>query len=120
MITRVSKILRDRILHFMKHIVENPTDSEIREVSLSFKEDHYGPKKWDIEMPMAGFASTMPIFFSYNVEMKDQAFDDLELAPSSLEIEKFMKRFMLCMNLETEVCLMSLIVIERLLKNGKV
>lgn len=121
MISRVSRILRDRILHFMRHIVESTHDNEVREVSLSFKEDHYGPKKWDLQVPMSGFASIMPMFYSYNVDMHDQTFeDDLELAPSNFEIEKFIKRFMLCMNLETEVCLMSLIFIERLLKNGKV
>ena len=103
----------------MKHILEG-TEHEVREVSLLFKELHYGSKKWDVQVPTTGYASIMPIFYSFNVDMYDQTFDDLEKAPSPLEVEKFITKIMFRMNLETEVCLMSLIFIERLLKKGQV
>ena len=79
MVIRVSKILSQRISDFMKRILAGDTHcvdkshvhEEIREVSLLFKELHYGTKTWDVQVPTTGFASIMPIFYSYHVEEHD-------------------------------------------------
>ena len=97
MLLRVSKIISMRIAYFMKRILTdeleyNPGSAEheeIREVSLLFKELHYGKKTWDVQVPKTGFASIMPIFYSFNVDVFDQTIENLEKEPSPHEVEKF-------------------------------
>jgi len=37
---------------------------DVREVSLLFKEKHFGSEKWTVDVPVTGFANFMP-FFSF-------------------------------------------------------
>jgi hypothetical protein len=36
--------------------------SQVRESSLVFKEQNYGNRKWQVDMPANGLATTMPFF----------------------------------------------------------
>jgi hypothetical protein len=92
---------------------------DVREVSLLFKEKHFGAEKWTVDVPVTGFASVFP-FFSFErfaVEAEEQL---LAKIPKVIEIQEFIKNMMVGLRLSNEVCLMSLIFIERLLKRGKV
>ena len=72
MIMKCSTIITQHIQWFMDKVV--PDDDEylanqqdhqdVREVSLLFKEKHFGSEKWTVDVPVTGFANFMP-FFSF-------------------------------------------------------
>ena len=37
---------------------------DVRETSMLFKENNYGTKKWEVEVPVTGFANFMPFWAS--------------------------------------------------------
>lgn len=86
---------------------------------MLFKELNFGMKQWDVEVPASGFMSTMPLF-SFSMHEIKQPYNDLEKIPKPREIETFMNRIINRMQLSNEVCLLSFIFIERLLKRGGV
>lgn len=61
-----------RISEFMNRILKtargsrqrNDKHDEVTENSMLFKELNFGMKKWEVEIPTAGFVNMMP-FFSY-------------------------------------------------------
>lgn len=88
-------------------------------MSLLFKEKHFGAEKWTVDVPVTGFASLMP-FFSFQrhaIEAEEQL---LAKIPRVAEIQDFIRGMMVGLRLSNEVCLLSLIFIERLLKKGGV
>jgi hypothetical protein len=55
----------DKILPDEDECHDNQHDHEdVREVSLLFKEKHFGSEKWTVDVPASGFANFMP-FFSF-------------------------------------------------------
>jgi len=62
MIKEVSKILATHTNTFMKKVIAK---DDVREVSLLFKEKHFGAEKWAVNTTsISGFAAMMP-FFTY-------------------------------------------------------
>lgn len=118
MIEECSKILVNTIEIFMARIKPEKSNrryEEVRECSLLFNERNYGHRKWHVNVPTSGLASSMP-FFAFGTRETDV---ELDQAPSVHEVEKFIFKNMGAMRLSNEVCLMSLIFVERLLKVGK-
>ena len=80
MIKRISHILVQRIAGFMKLILDTDTvchsslheHQDVKETSMIFKEPYYKAEKWDVEIPTSGYASVMPIFFSFQTTMHTQ------------------------------------------------
>ena len=87
---------------------------------MIFKEPYYKAEKWEVEIPTSGYASVMPIFFSFQTTLHTQPHYQIENPPDPYDVEKFIQKIMNRMNASTEVCLMSLIFIEKLLKKGGV
>jgi hypothetical protein len=55
----------DRILTDEDECTDNQhIHEDVREVSLLFKEKHFGAEKWTVDVPVSGFANFMP-FFSF-------------------------------------------------------
>lgn len=81
-----------------------------------FKEHNYGQRRWYVEIPSTGMANLLP-HFTFDKNFKG---DDLERLPASKDIETFISKIMQPMRLSNEVCLMSLIFIDKLLKVGNV
>ena len=127
MIEQVSKILNRKITDFMNRILaddehchdSNHIHEDVREASMLFKENNYDKTKWQVEVPISGFANILP-FFSFNTRVEEQTEKELATPPKPIEIERFIFKIMNSMRLSNEVCLMSLIFIERLLKKGGV
>lgn len=127
MVEKVSKLIHMRIREFMGRILADDThctDSnhrheDVKENSMLFKEHNFGMKQWDVEIPTTGFVSFMPFFSFQTNEIKTQ-YQDLAAIPKPREIETFISRMMQRMQLSNEVCLLSFIFIERLLKKGGV
>jgi hypothetical protein len=87
----------------------------VNAMSLLFNEEFYSRSKWTVDIPTHGFAGTINMFM-YNLEKVSSINDDnLENTPSISEIEKFINRVFLKMKLANEICLISLIFIERLM-----
>lgn len=85
---------------------------DVRETSMLFKENNYGTKRWETDAPLSGFANLMPFWISHVSYIQD---DHLSQVPKVKEIERFISNIMNAFKLSNEVCLMSLIFIERLL-----
>lgn len=86
----------------------------MNQMSLLFNEDNFLRSKWRVEIPTNGFASTISTFF-YDIEYISHFNDeDLEKAPSVLTVENFINMIFRKMKLSNEICLLSLIFIERL------
>jgi len=127
MVEKVSKLIHMRINEFMKRILSEDTHcvdkkhrhEDVSENSMLFKELNFGMKQWDVEIPTSGFVNFMP-FFSYATHEIRQPYQDLDSIPRPKEIEAFIARIMQRMQLSNEVCLLSFIFIERLLKLGGV
>lgn len=72
MILKCAQIIRSHIGRFMATILTDEDEchhtghshEDVREVSLLFKEKHFGAEKWTVDVPVTGFASMMP-FFSF-------------------------------------------------------
>ena len=65
MIEECSKILVNTIEIFMARINSAPQNSrfeEVRECSLLFNERNFGNRRWHVEVPTSGMASSMPFF----------------------------------------------------------
>ena len=93
---------------------------DVRECSLLFKEHNFGKRKWYVEIPSTGVANLMPQF-TFNAQVAQSNMkDELENVPSQEVIRRFITKVMHAMQLSNEVCLMSFIFIEKLLKVGKV
>jgi len=127
MIEKVSKILNQSITDFMNRILaddehchdSNHIHEDVRESSMLFKENNYDKTKWTVEIPISGYANILP-FFSFLSTVQTQSEKELATPPKTIEIERFIFKIMNSMRLSNEVCLMSLIFIERLLKTGGV
>ena len=127
MVDKVSKLLHMRINEFMGRILAEDTHcmdrnhrhEDVTENSMLFKEMNFGVKQWDVEIPTTGFVNFVP-FFSYSTHDIKQPYQDLDTVPKPREIEQFMSRIMQRMQLSNEVCLLSFIFIERILKKGGV
>ena len=127
MVDKVSKLIHMRIKEFMGRILaedihctdRNHRHEDVSENSMLFKELNFGMKQWDVEIPTTGFVNFVP-FFSYATHEIKQPYKDLTHIPKPSEIEKFISRIMRLMQLSNEVCLLSFIFIERLLKKGGV
>jgi hypothetical protein len=127
MVDKVSKLIHMRIKEFMGRILaedihctdRNHRHEDVSENSMLFKELNFGMKQWDVEIPTTGFVNFVP-FFSYATHEIKQPYQDLTHIPKPSEIEKFISRIMRLMQLSNEVCLLSFIFIERLLKKGGV
>jgi len=59
MLEQVSRIICLRVESTMDKILKG---SQVRESSLVFKEQNYGNRKWQVDMPANGLATTMPFF----------------------------------------------------------
>lgn len=127
MVERVSKLLNMRIKEFMSRILSEDTHcsdanhrhEDVRENSMLFKELNFGMKQWDVDMPCTGYSSIMPSFYFQTTELTHSE-SDYDSVPRPREIEQFISKIMQAMRLSNEVCLMSFIFIERLLKKGGV
>ena len=127
MVEKVSRLIHNRISEFMKRILaedihctdNNHRHLDVTENSMLFKELNFGAKQWEVEVPSAGLAHFMP-FFSYQTREIKQPYHDVESVPRASEIEKFISRIMHRMQLSNEVCLLSFIFMEKLMKKGSV
>ena len=122
MVDKVSKLIHMRITDFMKAIlscIDHKLHQDVTENSMLFKELNFGMKKWEVELPTTGYTNTIPMF-SFSMREVKQPYEDLEKIPKPREIETFMLRIIHRMQLSNEVCLLSFIFIERLLKRGGV
>lgn len=127
MMQKVSKILAMRIQEFMDRILsedvhchdDNHKHEEVRESSMLFKECSKGPKTWTVDIPTAGLANLMPLF-NFSSKTVKQPWENLDKPVKSAEILKFISVILNTFQFSGEVCLLSLIFIERLLKKGKV
>jgi len=127
MVEKVSKLIHMRMKEFMNRILaedihctdRNHRHEDVSENSMLFKELNFGMKQWDVEIPTSGFVNFMP-FFSYTTREIKQPYQDLAHIAKPAEIEKFISRIMREMRLSNEVCLLSFIFIERLVKKGGV
>lgn len=52
--------------------------------------------------------------FNYTIDEDEEKINDLEIPPTKKMVEQFISRFLYKMKLTNEVCLISLIFIERL------
>ena len=127
MIQKVSKIINMRIKEFMNRILQeeahrhnrNHRHEDVRESSMLFKEMNFAMKSWTVEIPTSGFSGLFPRF-DYDMKMIQQPWERLDKAPKPNDIFKFISVIMNAFSVSSEVCLISLIFIERLLKVGKV
>ena len=76
-------------------------------------------KQWEVEVPTSGFVKMMP-FFSYSTHEIKHPYGELDKIPKPKEIDSFISKIMTRMQLSNEVCLLSFIFIEKLLKKGGV
>jgi hypothetical protein len=54
----------------------------VRESSLVFKEQNYGQRRWQVDMPTNGLANLFP-FFAFNTHIEE----DISKIPQTVEIE---------------------------------
>lgn len=127
MVEKVSTLIHMRIKEFMQRILTDDTHctdknhkhEDVKENSMLFKEHNFGKKKWDVEVPSGGLVTFLP-FFSFQTKEIKQPYDDIASIPKPREIETFITRIMHTMKLSNEVCLLSFIFMERLMKKGGV
>lgn len=84
----MSLIIRERIEQTMAKIIAGQTF--VRESSLVFKEQNYGHRKWNIDVPSNGLVTMMP-FFAFQASQPE---DDLARLPPCSEIESFCSNIM--------------------------
>lgn len=117
MISKVSSIIHMLICQFMERVLkekQGQVHEEVKQATLIFNEELYTRHKWTIEVPINGFASTAPLFV-YDYQEVGHDSDELEHPPTKQQVESYMTRIFLRMKLTNEVCLLSLIFIERLM-----
>lgn len=68
MVEKVSIIISSRIEIFMQRIMSGV--EHVRESSLVFKEQNYGQRKWQVDMPTNGLANLLP-FFAFNTQVEE-------------------------------------------------
>lgn len=110
----MDKVLKNESHHNSTFKV-NKDEETVNEMSLLFNEDNFLRSKWRIDIPTTGYASTSNTFY-YELEPISHFNDeDLDKAPSILTVENFINMIFRKMKLSNEICLLSLIFIERLM-----